>query len=494
VAAPDLPMDLPVVEPEAPKEKVDVKDIARLQRNDPALLDIIKYLVDKELPENAKAAAKIKYEADKFVMADDRLHRLWQASNRSDPVLQLVAPQELRRRVFRDHHNGAMAGHLGIAKTYHKLLKGFWWEGMHADVTAWIASCKECCGRKGQAGAQNGLLQPIEVTQFLDTIAMDILELPKTDEGYRYVLVFAEYVSRFVITVAMKRSDARSVADALISRVFPLFGAARRLLSDNGGSFNAVLMQEICKILRIHKIFTSTYRPQTDGLVERMNGTLQAMLSKFVATHQKDWPVYLPFVTFAYNSSPQASTGESPFFLLFGRDPHLPSDLSLAPSKALSRQFKDVSEYRSELVRILEEARSLAREHLSAAQANQKRRYDATHKEAPFVLGDRVWLFTPRVEDARGKKLARMWVGPYRIIALRDTTAKLRNIESGKDIKQSVHVGRLKPYHQPPNDDEMPLGEVDSDAFNAGDECDAAFQQSGDQAIFSLLASSFDSS
>jgi hypothetical protein len=150
VAAPDLPTDPPVVEPEAPKEKVDVKDIARLQRNDPALLDIIKYLVDRELPENAKAAAKIKYEADKFVMADDRLHRLWQASNRSDPVLQLVAPQELRRRVFRDHHNSAMAGHLGIAKTYHKLLKGFWWEGMHADVTAWIASCKECCGRKGQ--------------------------------------------------------------------------------------------------------------------------------------------------------------------------------------------------------------------------------------------------------------------------------------------------------------------------------------------------------
>ena len=145
-------------------------------------------------------------------------------------------------------------------------------------------------------------------------------------------------------------------------------------------------------------------------------------------------------------------------------------------------------DYRADLVRILEEARSLARDHLAAAQASQKRRYDVTHKEASFLLGDLVWLFTPRVEDARGKKWARMWVGPYRIIALRGTTAKLRNVESGVTIKQSVHVGRLKPYHTPPIDDESPGDAMDGDEFNAAAEADAAFQQSSDQAVLSLIA------
>ena len=76
----------------------------------------------------------------------------------------------------------------------------------------------------------------------------------------------------------------------------------------------------------IHKLNTTTYHPQTDGLVERFNGTLKDMLAKTVKANSRDWEQHLPFVLFAYRTSPQTSTGESPFYILYGRDPGLPTD------------------------------------------------------------------------------------------------------------------------------------------------------------------------
>ena len=66
---------------------------------------------------------------------------------------------------------------------------------------------------------------------------------------------------------------------------------------------------------------TTAYHPQTDKLVEHFNRTLLDMLSKTVKPGGQDWDAHLPYVLFAYCATVQQSTGESPFFLLSGRDP-----------------------------------------------------------------------------------------------------------------------------------------------------------------------------
>ena len=334
-----LPMSAPVPAPVVvvpqppPKEgKVGVADIPNLQREEASMAEMIQYLESGALPEDVKAAARVKAEADKFCMSESVLHRFRQDANRSKPSLQLVVPEPPRRRVFSNHHNGAMAGQLGLTKTYLRLLKEFWWDGMHANIYKWVGLCPVCTARKSPRGKKFGRLQPIDIPEFLDTIAVDFCSLPTTDSNNSNLIVFCEYVTRFVIALPAEHCDAATVANALVCHVFPFFGEARRVLSDCEKAFKAKLVEEVCDVLRTKKIFTSTYHPQTDGLVERMNGTLQAMLSKFVETHQRDWDTYLPFIVFAYNSAPQASTGESPFFLLYGRDPRMPTDLSMAPS------------------------------------------------------------------------------------------------------------------------------------------------------------------
>ena len=92
-----------------------------------------------------------------------------------------------------------------------------------------------------------------------------------------------------------------------------------------------------------------TYHIQTDGLVERFNLTLTDMFAKTVKKGGPDWDEKFPFVLYAYRVSVQESTKESPFFLLYGRDPRIPTEQALSPT--CDRQQIDIDTYKSEVWR-----------------------------------------------------------------------------------------------------------------------------------------------
>ena len=81
------------------------------------------------------------------------------------------------------------------------------------------------------------------------------------------------------------------------------------------------VLKDLVSLLQIHHLRTSVYHPQTDGLVERFNQTLKSMLKKVMEVDGKNWDQLLPHVLFAVREVPQASTGFSPFELLYGRRP-----------------------------------------------------------------------------------------------------------------------------------------------------------------------------
>ena len=128
------------------------------------------------------------------------------------------------------------------------------------------------------------------------------------------------------------------------------------------------------RVLGYKKVSTTAYHPQTDGLVERFNRTLISMLAKTVERDGKDWDQQLPFVLFAYRASQQQSTLESPFFLLYGRDPRLPTQTSMVASK--TRQHWDLKEYGADLASSTADAWDLARKCIGKVQKKQKEYYD----------------------------------------------------------------------------------------------------------------------
>ena len=127
-------------------------------------------------------------------------------------------------------------------------------------------------------------------------------------------------------------------------------GVPEELLSDRGTNFLSDVILEMCSLLGIKKVNTSGYHPQTDGLVEKFNSTITNVLLKSVHVNV-EWDKQLPMLLFAYRTTIQKSTRESPFFLLYGRDPHLPTTSDME----LSRPAYSIN-YKSELVTCLVKA------------------------------------------------------------------------------------------------------------------------------------------
>ena len=221
-------------------------------------------------------------------------------------------------------------------------------------------------------------------------------------------------------------------------------GAPRTLLSDRGFNFLSKLVLEVCKLIETRKVNTTAYHPQTDGLVEKFNGTLAQTLSMYTSANQKDWDLYIPTALFAYRVSPHPSTGDSPFYLLYGREPRLPIDVSLLPPKGLS---PSVLEHRARIVRNISEGQIVAQDNVVKAQQAMKHYHDLRAKEPSFLEGDRVWVFSPAVPKGLTKKLLHRWHGPYRISKQLSLVHYQLSTCDNRRLTTKVHANRLKLYY-----------------------------------------------
>ena len=166
--------------------------------------------------------------------------------------------------------------------------------------------------------------------------------LPTTESGQKYILVVGDYFSKWTEAFPLPNQEAKTVAEKLVHEVIARYGAPEKIHSDQGRNFEAQLFQEMCILFNMDKTRTSPYHPESDGMVERMNRTLQDILAKYVSHHQRDRDEHLPLVMMAYRSSIHASTQYTPFCLLFGHEMRLPIDVMFGrqPNHQL-----EVSEY-----------------------------------------------------------------------------------------------------------------------------------------------------
>ena len=193
--------------------------------------------------------------------------------------------------------------------------------------------------------------------------------------------------------------------------------------SDQGTQFESHLISSICKLLQAKKLRTTPYHPQSDGLVERFNRALTTMLATTAKEHPFEWESHLK-VCFTYNMSVHASTGRTPFFLMFGRQAQLPVDLVYKTSKT---QKVTSSEYAADLKHSLENAYNKVRTTMAAKQLLQRRLYDRRVHGQPHQVGDHVWLHTTVLARGNTKKLHHPWKGPYRVLKrLTDSTYKIQ--------------------------------------------------------------------
>lgn len=115
---------------------------------------------------------------------------------------------------------------------------------------------------------------------------------------------------------------------ALNERVFMQRGAPDQIVSDRGANLWAEIVQELNELFGTKRSATTAYNPQVNGLTEKANGTIAAMLSNYVNENQRNWDEYLAYNQFAYNTTRHASTGATPFSMEHGREARLPAHSS----------------------------------------------------------------------------------------------------------------------------------------------------------------------
>ena len=420
-----------------------------LQNSDPENSEIKSYLEKsprKPDRHNLKNCSNISRQLlkmwDSLQICDGILYCRREAENSASSNLVLIAPVEIRQSVFQHLHSHKTAGHLGRDRTILSIKSSFYWPGMSSDVNRWCKQSEMYCRSKPGPGLGKSPLQQRPVSAPLDRIGIDIVgPCPVTENKNEYIIVVCDYFTKWAEAYPVPNHTALTVADKLLSEFISRFCTPRHIHSDQGREFESELFRVLCDRLEMDKTRCTPYRPNSDGLVERFNKTLQQMLKVFVNGKRNDWDDYIPYVLMTYRSTPHESTSCTPNLLMLGREVSMPVYIifDIPPE---TREYSCQIEYVEWVQYGLKLAYNLAHKHLKQAAYRQKQQYDQNLKPCKYSVDSFVWRWYP---PTAGVKLGLGWTGPYKVIQkCSDITYQIQKTPTSPLIV--VHVDHLKPY------------------------------------------------
>ena len=242
----------------------------------------------------------------------------------------VVLPQVLIGAVLQLAHEGL--GHNGSPRTYALIKRYYYWKGLKAMVKKDVQACKLCQEHNKHVVKYSKINFEAEPAP-VRFISMDLIDEfhPPSSKGNRYALTVICMFTGYAFCIPIPDKMAKTVLKAYMDNVYCQFGGSVKILSDNGTEFKNKLMEEVSKELGVeYKIYSPPYRPQSNGRIESFHYFLKACIAKHIAP-QLEWDDIVPLACAAYNFLPNEHSRESPFFLMFGRDPLLSLTKLLKP-------------------------------------------------------------------------------------------------------------------------------------------------------------------
>ncbi len=320
----------------------------------------------------------------------------------------IVVPKLFRDKLLVLAHD--KCGHLSSDKVNKMLEKRFLWPGMSKDVSEYCRGCGTCQlkskfrPRKAPAVERPVLSEPFE------SVAVDLVgPLPKGKGGARYLLTYVCMATRWPEAIPLRSITARSVADGLLE-IFSRTGIPEKILTDQGSQFMGKVMSSLCELLGIDRVRTSPYHPQSNGVVERMHGTLKSVLGKSMSS-EKDWVAFVPLCLFVLRQMPHADTGLSPFDLIYGFKVRTPLDVlySCLSENHLNGSGTSYCDWVSQLAERLDMVRDQAALKEAVAKAGRMSYLNQGTKLRSFSVNEQVLYRVP----GRTSKLSDSWEGPF---------------------------------------------------------------------------------
>ena len=435
----------------------DLHEIARLQRECEDFKHYVNYLGSQIVPEDKDLATLVTVTAEnQFLLKDGVLYHVLtprtqkvKDRNPDSLILQVALPKSERKAVLNAYHDcKAGGGHFGVKRTFAAIKQKYWWPNMYQAVSDYVETCDVCQRVKVVRNRYPVPLTPLPVEDVFSRIHIDILcSLPKTKEGYQYILLIVDSFSKWSEAFPLKTQEAKEIAHLLYNEIFTRYGAPRALVSDRGQNFLSKLVGALLELFDVKHYKTSRYHPETNATVERANSTLAQTLRAFISKDQQRWPSLLPSVMMAFRSTPcTETTGFSPYQLVFGREMNLPIDTSLVPKRSLPA---DVQQHMQQLLECLKLYRTCATGNMTSAQQQAKIRHDVRAKEPGFKVGDKILLKKEKIPQGQSAKLCDKSEGPFVIVeAGPNFTYKLRDCQTNKLTRTFINARELRLYRE----------------------------------------------
>jgi len=226
------------------------------------------------------------------------------------------------------------------------------------------------------------------------------------------------------------------------------------MISDRGSIFTSEIWKELFKCLRSTQNLSSSYHPQTDGLSEKMNDSVEVCLRAFTNYLQDNWNVYLPDIELGMNTSKSDSSGLTPHEIDTGSLPFMPLGIADHLVTKSESNPEDINSFITKLNLIMNRTRimMLESQEQSALYAN-KHRTDIEFKEGDYVMLNAEFVSDPIHLNRPSRKFSDKWLGPFKIIKrISRVSYKLFIPDSEKILVHIpvVHVSNLKLFNDTP--------------------------------------------
>jgi hypothetical protein len=370
----------------------------------------------------------------------------WDLLERVDDGSILVPDvASLRAKILHCIHDSPTSGHLGMNKSYNRLIPSYHWPGAWLDVAEYVKSCDTCQRSKPRSGKIPGLLQPIEPQHKAHSIALDFLgPLPMTARGKNSVLVIGDLFTKRVFLEAVNTNiTADKVASLIVQRVVRHQGLPRRIVCDRDPKFTGAIWQGVWKHMGTDLSLTTAFHHEANGQVEHFMLTLTNALRSYCNERGTDWDQKLIACELAYNTAVHASTNVSPIELDIGIPARLPLNLTRNQTDNAALNIDDSMDLiRSKEITAFKSI--IESQHKSASYNNKNRKLEM------YQVGDRAWLETDDLNEMRApgiKKLRSRYAGPFAVVGVESDYSVKLQLPDDWLIHDVVHVSRLRKHN-----------------------------------------------
>ena len=377
-----------------------------------------------------------------LVLKDGIVYRKVRSSKdpRSPMLFQILLPTHLVPAVMEGCHD--KVGHQGRDRTLSLIKERFYWHHQSSHVQSYVQGCRMCMKRK--AKGQKAPLKPIIVSQPMELVHIDFLQIEPCKGKIEDVLVVTDHFTKYAQAYPCRNQKATTTARVLWEQFIRHYGFPQKIISDQGRNFESQLIKDLCAMAGVEKIRTTPYHPQTNGQCERFNSTLLNMLGTMQPEQKKDWKSYLLTMCHAYNATVHSTTGYSPYFLLFGRHPKLAIDFQMGLTRGGVKHVskgKFIAKLHSRLREAYHKASQVAQREMN----RHKKLYDRKCKGVQLCPGD---LCLVKIVAYEGRhKIQNKWRdGEFVVVSQPDTDIPVYVVEPVEGGPQKIlHRNLLLP-------------------------------------------------